>query len=276
MSAGEKKSVETHALQNRTLMIKCWSSLGREAMRQATAICLLVLASALAASGQDKEPTPPAYCNPCLFYGGDFDANGPSPNVLLNQDALINGQAVIYVPFAVPPNQVWTVTGLFSNDMVTRPDLSPPQIQWSISTGISQGNAGTVIASGVTKASLTATGRTWNGLSEYTALGLLNADELVTLTPGHYWMTAVPVCTSNVPPHYLCGGATYYLSDVEDVPAPEAKGFESTDESYWDAPGSTLYNFVETGGPTGICNQEGGGGGCDKFSAGLLGTAQLN
>jgi hypothetical protein len=60
------------------------------------------------------------------------------------------------------------------------------------------------------------------------------------------------------------------------VPAPEAKGFESTDESYFYVPGVELYNFVETGGPGGLCNQIGGGGGCDKFSAGLLGTAQLN
>ncbi len=228
------------------------------------------------ATGKASAGAPPPYCEPCLFYGGDFDVNGPTPNALANQDAIENGQATVYVPFAVPPNQTWTVTGLFSNNMLTRANLAPPQIEWSISTGISQGNAGTVIASGVAKASLTATGRSWNGMSEYTALGLLNADELVTLTPGHYWMTAVPVCTYNEAPKFLCGGALYYMSDVEDVPPQQAKGFESTDESYFYVPGVAPYYFVETGGPSGLCSQEGGGGGCDKFSAGLIGRAQLN
>jgi len=175
----------------------------------------------------------------------------------------------MYVPFAVPPNQTWTVAGLFSNNMVKGvPGLSPPQIEWSISQGISQGNSGTVIASGVTKASLTPTGRSWNGMSEYTALGRLNAGQLVTLTQGHYWMTAVPVCLVECE-------AAFYMSDVEDVPAPHAKGFESTDESYWYASWAGDI-FSETGGPNGVCSQEGAGGGCDKFSAGLLGTARLN
>ena len=214
--------------------------------------------------------TPPSYCKPGLFYGGDFDSNGPYPNALPNQDAIDNGQAAVYVPFAVPPNQTWTVAGLFSNNMSTASIIDPPQVQWSISTGISQGNPGTVIASGTTKASFTPTGRSWEGMNEYTALGLLNADETFTLTPGHYWMSVVPVCTF-VGERAPCGGAYYYMSDVEDVPPPHAKGFESLDESYLDGGGQY---FSETGGSNGICSQAGGGGGCDKFSAGLLGTAQ--
>jgi hypothetical protein len=238
------------------------------AMRHAIAIGLLMLAPALAAIAQDKQPPPPPYCNPCLFYGGDFDANGPYPNAMFNQDTEEEA-STMYVPFAVPPNQTWTIAGLFSNNMVGgNAALSPPQIEWSISTGISQGNPGTVIASGTAYAKLTATGRSWNGLNEYTVLGKLNADELVTLTPGHYWMTAVPICIVECKSSFL-------ISDVEDVPAPQAKGFESTDESYWYAPWDG-WVYSETGGPNGLCSQEGGGGGCDKFSAGLLGTAQLN
>src|SRR5580692_3346136 len=150
-------------------------------------LALAVLsASTLAQNAQQS--TPPPYCKPCLFYGGDFDSNGPSPNALLNQDSISLGYAAVYVSFAVPPNQTWTVAGLFSNNMLTVPDIAPPQIEWSISTGVSQGNAGTVVASGVTKASLSPTGRSWNGMNEYTALGRLSAGQLVTLTSGHYWM----------------------------------------------------------------------------------------
>jgi hypothetical protein len=165
--------------------------------------------------------------------------------------------------------------GLFSNNMSTVDHIYPPQIQWSISTGISQGNPGTLIASGTIDATFTATGRSWNGMNEHTALGHLTEDTVVTLTSGHYWMTAVPVCTSAGIDQ--CQGARYYLSDVEDVPAPQAKGFESTDESYFYSPagGQSSY-YVETGGPDGLCSQPGNGGGCDKFSAGLLGQAVQN
>jgi hypothetical protein len=254
----------------------------RSAMRKtifaAASLVLIASACLLPSSGTNQlhartTPTPPRYCSPCLFYGGDFDINGPSPNALPNQNALDNGQAAVYVPFAVPPNQTWTVAGVFSNNMLTVPNIAPPQVQWSISAGISQGNAGTVIASGTTSATLTPTGRSWNGMNEYTVLGRFTADQLVTLTPGHYWMTAVPVCTYQGVQN-PCVGAVYYMSDVEDVPPPQAKGFESTDESYLTWVGT--YYFQETGGPNGLCSQVGGGGGCDKFSAGLIGRAQTN
>jgi hypothetical protein len=242
------------------------------AMRHATAIGLLMLAPALAAIAQDKQPTPPSYCKPCLFYGGDFDPDGPTPNMLSNGDDLFP-QGTVYVPFAVPPNQTWTVTGFLSNNLseASVAKIEPPEIEWSISTGVSQGDAGTVIASGTAKASLTPTGRSWDGMNEYTVLGRLNTDEIFTLTSGHYWLTAVPVCTNDGPDQ--CEGQSYYVTDVEDMPPPQAKGFESTDESYLYLPGA--YYFVETGGSNGVCAGVNGGG-CDKFSAGLLGTAQLN
>jgi hypothetical protein len=236
---------------------------------------LLVLAALSPALAQNpQQPTPPPYCKPCLFYGGDFDANGPYPNVLFNQDTL-EYSSTMYVPFSVPPNQTWTVAGLFSNNIVEVAALAPPQIEWSISTRVSQGNAGTVIASGTAKATLTPTGRSWNGMNEYTALGRLNADQLVTLTSGHYWMTAVPICTVDDPPKFTCADARFYITDVEDVPAPRSKGFESTDESYWYAPWDG-WVYSETGGPNGLCSIPGNGDGCDKFSAGLLGTATLD
>ena len=231
----------------------------------------LAVLSASTFAQNAQQPTPPPYCKPCLFYGGDFDPSGPTPNSLRNQDAL-TGYAAISVGFGVPPNQTWTVDGFFSNNLAQAsvPELGPPEIEWSISTGVSEGNGGTVIASGITKASLTPTGRSWDNMNEYTVLGRLSADQIFTLTPGHYWMTAVPVCNFIG----VCGGQYFYLTDVEDVPSPHAKGFESTDVHYWNVP--PTYNFVQLGGPTGACSQPGWGGGCDKFSAGLLGTATLD
>jgi hypothetical protein len=166
------------------------------------------------------------------------------------------------------------VAGVFSNNLAQAaiPEIAPPEIEWSISSGVSQGNAGTVIASGTSKATLSPTGRSWNNMNEYTVLGRLNSDQTFTLGSGHYWITAVPVCTF----FGVCGGQYYFLTDVEDVPPPHAKGFESTDVHYFYAPADSDF-YVETGGPNGVCSQAGGGGGgCDKFSVGLLGTAQSN
>ncbi|GEM_PF-4488454 len=71
------------------------------------------------------EPSPPPYCNPCLFYGGDFDPSGAFPNALDNQDSVIEGYAAVYVPFTVPPNQTWTVGGFFSNNVSPKAKLAP-------------------------------------------------------------------------------------------------------------------------------------------------------
>jgi len=237
-----------------------------------TAVCLSLLSlCALAQSGDadsrtSARPTPPPYCKPCLFYGGDFDPNNTNSNVLGNSDSK-DFKATTYVPFYVPPGQTWTVGGIFSNNMSTISFLDPPEIRWSISSGVSAGNAGTVIASGTSSATWTPTGRTWqNGyFTEYTALAHLQAQQFVTLTSGIYWLAAVPMCTNSD-----CGLADFYLSDVEDVPAPNHKGVQPNDDSYfvWGGGG---YFFSSAWGPTGPCQS-----GCDKFSFGLLGRAQAS
>jgi hypothetical protein len=228
----------------------------------------VVLLCQSAKSQSDEEPTPPSYCRPCLFYGGDFDASNPSANALFN--GFIDsggGPGAVYVPFYVPQGQIWTVKGLFSNNMSTGSFLDPQRIKWSISSGLSAGKAGTVIAQGEVQATLTATGRSWNGMTEYTALGRLTPQTAVTLTTGVYWMTAIPICTNP-----SCGYTRFYLSDVEDVPAPNHKGIEPTDDSFFLAPNDGWF-FSPTAYPNGVCDGGGNGVGCDKFSTGLLGDA---
>ena len=70
-------------------------------------------------------------------------------------------------------------------------------------------------------------------------------------------------------PKAPCGLATYYVTDVEDDPAPHRKGFEPNDDSYYTFEAESLY-FVPTWGATGLCGGSNGGG-CDRFSVGLLG-----
>jgi hypothetical protein len=209
--------------------------------------------------------TPPPYCRPCLFYGGDFDASNPAANSLQNGLMYNNSPAAVYVPFFVPSGQVWTVTGFFSNNLSSSSFLDPAEIKWSISTGVSAGNPGTLIRQGRVPATYTPTGRSFNGFTEYTALGRLPKAKAITLTSGIYWMTAIPICTNA-----SCGDAIFYLTDVEDTPAPNHKGIEPNDNSFylWNA---GKYFFAPTAYPNGVCNGGGNGTGCNRFSTGLLG-----
>lgn len=133
----------------------------------------------------------------CLFYGGDFDINHANANALANEtDGSFPGD-----PYGIATYQNWvvfqdsTVAGLFTNNLST---LSPASGYWEIRSGISEGNGGTLIASGTGSGpdfSHTATGRSGFGYNEYTDLVTgLNVD----LSPGTYWFAVVPNDPNNM------------------------------------------------------------------------------
>jgi Dockerin type I domain len=118
-----------------------------------------------------------------LWYNGDF--NGV--NGLANERDTIVTQAAVYDDFNVPGGQMWNVTGVFSrnleNTVVTAAD-------WEIRTGVSEGNAGTLVASGTTNSPGVTEVSCGFGFCEYRVdIAGLN----VTLVPGHYWLNVTPV-----------------------------------------------------------------------------------
>ena len=128
----------------------------------------------------------------CAFYGGDLDLNDPNQNGLANEnDAIVGGS-----PYgaATYQNFNWsggTVTGLASNNLS---GLNPATAYWEIRSGVSEGNGGTLIASGTGATSNQATGRSDFGFTEYTNfVGGLS----VSLGSGTYWMAVVPQDPSN-------------------------------------------------------------------------------
>ena len=131
---------------------------------------------------------PPAACNPCLYYSGDFNPNDADANALANEQDAIVSNSQIYKP--VTPDQSWLVTGLLEN---TLSQLTPTSAVWEIRTGVSEGNGGTVYASGSGTPTQTATGRSGFGFTEYT--------DFVTVSPSvllhagvTYWINVTPVC----------------------------------------------------------------------------------
>jgi hypothetical protein len=162
-------------------------------------------AQGLGGSGPAKSVSsfaPPAACSPCLYYSGDFNPADGNANALANEDDAVVSSAHVYTP--VKPGLAWSVSGLLIN---TLSGLTPTNATWEIRTGVSQGNGGTLVASGSGAVTQTATGRSAFGLTEYT--------DFVTLSPAvilaantTYWINVTPVCAacanrafeSNVPP----------------------------------------------------------------------------
>lgn len=136
-----------------------------------------------------------AHADFILFYGGDFEPGNQNANALGNEnDAIVGGNpygAATYQNFIIPAGHTWNIQSLFTNNLS---DLHPDSGYWELRTGLSEGNGGTLIASGTGSAgqgtfTWTSTGRTGFGYNEYTAhiTGVS-----VTLGSGMYWESVVP------------------------------------------------------------------------------------
>jgi hypothetical protein len=210
-------------------------------------------------------PTRPSYCNPCLFYTGDFDPNNANANGLANEADLLVPDSHIYTAIPFLQANGASVTGLFVNSLDTVGVEDPANDPWDIRSGVSTGNGGTSVASGSAKSTDTPTGRSGFGLNEYTHLVKFKAAAISK--KGKYWINVTPQCTNSNDSN--CGGARYFESDEEDDPTPlnhigSCKNV--LDDSFWN---STSFgtNYEPTWGSSGGC----GGLGCDSFSAGVLG-----
>jgi len=214
----------------------------------------------------------PAYCNPCLFYGGDFDITSPAADTFANENIYPGGfqtLSQIYSPFIVPAGQTWSVTGLFINSIAYPTALDPVATPWEIRTGIpiGGGNGGTLVASGTNNATMTPTGRSLNGTPEYTILVTWNAP--VILQPGTYWENVTPQCTDLNNSQCTAQGFTGFLeSDMETMYGLNAWGYpEPWQDSFWNAP-----DFGLSWANTYQVHQQRGEPGGDAFSAGVIGT----
>jgi hypothetical protein len=184
----------------------------------------------------------------CLFYGGDFDVNNPNANALANEnDAIVHGNpygAATYQNFVVS-GPSWNITNMFTDNLS---GLNPSTGYWEIRTNVSEGNGGTLIASGTSPLTHTLTGRIDFSFAEY-------RDEVnglnLTLAPGTYWMAVVPQDPNNANRSYNTN--TFGLNSV---------GSQISNQQFWNSPffAQTFTNANNLGPfPT--------------FSDGVLGTA---
>lgn len=182
------------------------------------------------------------------WYNGD-------PNLLDGLRQNVNGMApgLTYDDFFVGTGGL-EVNGFFSNDFMKG---SINQAFWEIRSDVSNGDGGTVVASGTDFASQTDTGLSGFGFEIY-RIQVNGLDFL--LAPGHYWLTLAPVLTGDTQISFL---AT--TSGVQGSGSPRAHD----GLSYFDSDTFGLH-FVST--DTQITQQSADGGHLD-FSEGVLGTS---
>lgn len=203
---------------------------------------------------------PPSYCNPCRFYSGDFDPTGPKPDGLSNENDEVVHPSQVYTPFTVPSGRQWTVTGLFINSLAVVNTADPKRTGWSIWTGMSSGNSGTLRAAGTGKATFSPTGRNLSPYTEYTIRVNLSAP--VTLHCGTYWLNMLPQCTNTGDAN--CASQRYFETDVEDAsPAHHHGPPNLLDDSFINANTFSL-NYAPATSVAGTG---------DAFSFGVIGTA---
>ena len=184
----------------------------------------------------------------CLFYGGDLNLNDPNQNGLSNEnDAIVGGSpygAATYQNFTLSANS--TATGLFTNNLS---QLTPTNGYWEIRSGITEGNGGTLVASGTGAVSNTPTGRSDFGYTEYhNEVDGLN----VALNGGtQYWLAVVPVCTT-------CAGRSFN----SNTDGTNSIGTQQNNDQFFNSPffGANFTN----------ANSQGT---FPAFSSGVVGTA---
>lgn len=185
-----------------------------------------------------------------LWYNGDYDGR----DALVNQTGAPDG--LVYDDFIVPTGYTFTLTGVFSNDLMYNPSVATTAY-WEIRSGVSAGNGGTLLYSGDGADSLTATGR-----SEPVIPGVFNVYEYtnlvsvsVTLGAGTYWLAVAPDVSGQN--SYIT--TTSGTNAVGSPPGDDGNSFQS----------STFFglNFVPTSDPSIE------GPGTWDYSMGVYGTA---
>ena len=187
-----------------------------------------------------------------LWYNGDYDGR----DALVNQTGAADG--LVYDDFIVPTGYTFTITGVFSNNLMYDPSAASTAY-WEIRSGVSAGNGGTLLASGDGADSLTATGR-----FEPVIPGIFNVYEYtnqvsvsVTLGAGTYWLAVAPDVSNQNSYITTTSGA----NAVGSPPGNDGNSFVS----------STFFgeNFVPTSDPSVE------GQGTWDYSMGVIGTAAV-
>ena len=261
--------------------------------KNAAFLLIVCLGGWIQVSAQELPAQPPPYCNPCIFYSGDFDPNPQArPNGLLNGLFAGNVDGEVWVPFTVG-NRI-KISGLFINELFPSPPPPTAPTKWSIRAGVSEGDGGTEQCHGEGVATATPTGRTFvfkeTTYTEWTYLLKLPSSQFCVLENAGSNLPFAgdlppqkgqcpPDCFVSVEPDTATGTepavSSGFLSDVPASGAQHHFGLPNVNDSSFFSSTSFGFNFVDArtacqnGPPLAITKV-----GCRMFSVGLLGRGQ--
>jgi len=125
-----------------------------------------------------------------LWYNGDLPSGGGT----VNEEASNIGSARVFENFDVTAPGGWLIQSVWSNDSMQFQGVT--SAYWSIRSGMSAGNAGTIIGSGTALATQTATGR-FNASLLFPEYTIQVSGLSLYLPPGQYWLCVSPVVGSD-------------------------------------------------------------------------------
>ena len=131
---------------------------------------------------------PTAETTNTMWYNGDFN----NVNGLANEKSTTTAQASVYDNFLVTSASGWDITDVFSDNLM---NTNVTGATWEIRSGVSSGNGGTLVASGMTLTpTVTATGRSGFGFTEFQVKVSGLSVHLPQLPAGQfYWLNVTPI-----------------------------------------------------------------------------------
>ena len=161
-------------------------------------------------AGSPPTMTPPALCDPCLFYGGDLSPSDPNAAGLSSEDTLLISGSATYGNFVVPSSQSVLVSGILFNVQADA-NFDPLTASYDVRQGITEGDGGTDLETGTANIAVAATGRNFLGLNEYSVAVQLATP--LTLGPGAYWFSVTPECLNGATDG-SCSVGRFFVSNV--------------------------------------------------------------
>jgi len=148
-----------------------------------SALLALALSGALMVNVSVRAQPPPG----SLWYNGDYN----HINSLPNGRNFFFPQGTVYDDFNVTAPQGWHVTAVFSDNLMS-PGAPIVAADWEIRTGVSEGNAGTLIASGITNSPVVTF--TFHDQDEF-MVEVTGLNVFLPMLPSgqHYWLNVTPV-----------------------------------------------------------------------------------
>jgi hypothetical protein len=153
---------------------------------------------------------------PIVWYNGDFDSQNGFPNAVGGfwpPDALAYDNFILTMPH--------TIDAVFSSNLMNATGVS--EAAWEVRSGVSEGDGGTLIASGTSAATQTSLGVSWRIFELYNIrVSGLN----VHLGPGEYWLTVAPVApVGSGRPFFSFAGTTSGLNAMGLPPGNDGRSF---------------------------------------------------